>query len=160
MPPLADAVGLVDRQQRGTNLRHRLHEPRGPKSLGGDIDQVVLPRLDLQESSPLFGRVERAVQQGGSNPAREPGHPPGPSSSHQRADDQRHPGEQEGGQLVAEALAAAGRHHAKDVATLDDVRDHVALGQAETPPGRTVLGGFVRGRPRLSATLMNVDPSG
>ena len=49
----------------------------------------------------------------------------------QRADDQRDPGQKQGGQLVAEALAAAGRHHAEDVAAVQHLLDDLALAGAE-----------------------------
>ena len=67
--PLADAVGLVDRQQRRLDPRHHLDEPGAAEPLGGDVDQVVLARLDLVDPGALLGRVERAVDQRGPDPA-------------------------------------------------------------------------------------------
>ena len=45
----------------------------------------------------------------------------------QRADDQGHPRQNHRGQLIAEALAAAGGHDAEDVAPSQDLLDHLAL---------------------------------
>ena len=50
--PLADAVGLVDRQQRRLDPGHRLDEPGAPEPLGGDVDQVVPAGLDLERAGP------------------------------------------------------------------------------------------------------------
>ncbi len=56
--PFADAVRLVDGEQRRLHTRNHLHESAAPKALGRDIDQVVPAAFDLVDE--LFeGRAPR-----------------------------------------------------------------------------------------------------
>ena len=129
--PLADAVGLVDGEQGRLDPRHRLDEPMAPEPLGGDVDEVIPPRLDLDQPGPLLLGVERAIEQ---RRAEAPADEDVDLIFHQGdqgADDQGEAVEQERRKLVAEALAAAGRHDAEDVATAEDLRDHLALAGPE-----------------------------
>ena len=50
VPPLADAVGLVDGQQAGLEPGHHGDEPRAAEPFGGDVDQVEAAGLDLEPS--------------------------------------------------------------------------------------------------------------
>ncbi len=49
VPPFADAMGFVDRQQPHADPAHRLDESRTAKSLGHDVNQPILARRDLFE---------------------------------------------------------------------------------------------------------------
>ena len=81
VPPLADAVGLVDGQQAGLEPGHHRDEPGAAEPLGGDVDEVVPARLDLEHPRPLLGGVERAVDERRPQPALVRGRRPGPSSA-------------------------------------------------------------------------------
>ena len=68
----------------------------------------------------------------------------------QRRDDDRQPPLHDGGELVAEALARAGRHDAEDVLAGQDVFDHLALAgaefvEAEDVAERVIEGGHLFG---------------
>ena len=131
VPPLADAVRLVDRQQGRLDPRHHLDEPAAAEPLRGDVDEVVPPRLDLVNPRELLGRVERAVDQRGPDSPLRQGIDLVFHQGDERADDQGQAGQKERGQLVAEALAASGRHHAEDIALPQDLFDHLALTRPE-----------------------------
>ncbi len=130
--PLADAVRLVDRQQGRADPGHRLDEPGAPEPLGGDIDEVIPAGLDLREPGALLGGVERAVEQGRPQASLDQGVDLVLHQGDQRADDQGQAGQEEGRQLVAEALAAAGRHDAEHIPPAQDVLDHLALARPES----------------------------
>ena len=56
VPPLADAVGLVDRQQLHARRPHRLEEPPAAEPLGHDVDQPELAGRHPVEPVVLLGQ--------------------------------------------------------------------------------------------------------
>ena len=57
MAPLADAVRFVDSEQARLDLSQRFQKTATTKSFRRDINQVVKPRLDLQNPVPLLIKV-------------------------------------------------------------------------------------------------------
>ena len=95
-------------------------------------DSTVVVTDALQPSSllaplPLLAGVERAVEQGRADAALAERVDLVFHQRDERADDQGDPGGHHGRQLVAEALAAAGGHDAKDVAPPQHLLDHLPL---------------------------------
>ena len=126
VPPLRDAVRLVDHEQRHPRARERLAEPGVTQALGRHVRHARAAAREALEGGVLVARRERGV---------EPHHLEPELGQlvvlilHQRderRDDQRDAVELEGGELVAERLAAAGRHDRQRI----DAGDHVADGQA------------------------------
>ena len=56
MPPLADAVGLVHREQAGFDSGHDGEEAGAAEALGRNVHQTVAAGLDLIASAPT-GRL-------------------------------------------------------------------------------------------------------
>ena len=91
--PLGDAMRLVDGQKRRPDSSHRFDKSGASEPLGCDINEVVPPVLDLSEPGVLLGRVERAVEQGGSEPSLDQGVDLVLHQGDERADDQGQAGE-------------------------------------------------------------------
>ena len=162
--PLADAMGLVHREQRRPDPPHRLHEPAGAEPLGGDVHEVISPGLDVDQASPQLRRVDRAIEE--CRPEATLGERVH-LIFHQRdqgGDDERDAFQEERGQLIAKALAAAGRHHAEDVPAVEDGLDHGSLTLAEGVEAEALVEGSLQGvalgsldfhaRPRLPHRLV------
>ena len=129
MAPLADAMGLVDRDhvdadaaQQGADIR---------QAFGRQIQKPQGPGLKLCMDALVFlGRVVRGqrarrharVLQGRDLVAHQ---------RDQRRDDHRHPVARQGGQLKAQRLAAARRHDRQNVAARQDRFDDLPLAGAE-----------------------------
>src|SRR5262249_46034993 len=62
VPPLADAMRLVNDYERDLGLADELLEPRRIAALGRDVDQLIQPALDVAKAPPDLGRRKRAVQ--------------------------------------------------------------------------------------------------
>ena len=120
--PLADAVGLVDRDEAERQLGQTVHHGAGRQALGRDVEQVQFPGSRRAPDG-------RAVVEGdaGVEPRRAHalllqrldlvGH-----QGDQRRDHQAKAGAQDGGNLVAHRLAAAGGQHRQHVAAGEDLR--------------------------------------
>ena len=131
MSPLRDAVRLVDSDQRQRQVAQPVDQVRLGQSLGRDIEQVQLsgPRrapdlrpvvqrhagIQPRRRHPLlFQRLDLVGHQGD-----------------QRRNDEAQPGAQHGGDLIADALAAAGGQHGQHVAAGQHLGDHLGLAPAE-----------------------------
>ena len=68
MPPLADAVGLVHREQAGFDSGHDGEEAGAAEALGRNVHQAVAAGLDLLHAHPLVGWVKSAIDQGRASP--------------------------------------------------------------------------------------------
>ena len=131
MAPLRHAVRLVDGEQRKPGLREQAEAALGQQALGRDIQQIELaaPRaaLDLRGLRPAQRRIEKRGAHPELGERRD-------LVLHQR-DERRdhHPDAvaQQRGNLVAERLAAAGRHQDQRVAAAGDVLDDLGLVTAE-----------------------------
>ena len=130
MPPLADAVRFVDGDERDIQPRDALAHAIGER-FRRDIEHVHLAARRRFQRRRLFlirhGRVE----------------PFGPYTKRlqridlvrhqrdQRGDDEADTGPQDGRNLVAERLAAAGRQHGQDILAGHDISDHRVLQTAK-----------------------------
>ncbi len=115
--PLGQAVRLVDREEIDATRLQGVPEARGAKALRGAVDDSGLAVADRIHR--LAGPFLR--QAGGEHHRRVPGaDEPLPLVGHQRdqrADDDRQIAAGDARELVAEALASAGRHHDERVTT-------------------------------------------
>jgi hypothetical protein len=134
--PLADAVRLVDRDQRDPRRRdpQRVDEPRAAEPLRRDVDQRVHPGADAVDDVALL------LGPGGRGQRRR-----GDAAGAQRVDlvlhqrDQRRHHERDAAliaehhrrELVAQRLAGAGRHHRDHRVAGEHVGDHVGLARAQ-----------------------------
>ena len=120
--PLADAVGLVDRQQRHVGLAHGAHEAVG-EALGRHVDQLVCAVDHRGCAVPAFVPRQARVDERGANALGVEGiH----LVLHQRDERRHHQGrplERQCGQLVAERLSMARGHDHKRVVSVHDVVD-------------------------------------
>ena len=149
--PLRDAVRLVDREQGDAAA---LEEPLGGlgvEPLGRDVEQVELAgQVGALDLGPL-GRLLAGVQVGGAHAV---AHEGVDLVVHERDERRHHHARalaQQRRDLVAEALAATGRHEHDGVAATRDLRDDLGLLAAEgvvAEDGVQRLGGRVEPRRR------------
>jgi hypothetical protein len=125
--PLADAMGLVDRDERRREARGEGAEARVGETLGGDVGELEgagpqpreplahlvgrqRRREDRRRDAALLERAHLVVHQGD-----------------ERRDHERRAGEERRGQLVDEALAAAGRRDEQQSPPLEELLDGLPL---------------------------------
>jgi hypothetical protein len=125
--PLADAVRLVDgdhgQGHAGQTLQHGgLHEP-----LRGEVEQVELAAVDPRPGLRPRVRIGHGIQPRRGDPGLGQRRHLVGHQRDQRRDDQANPRPHQRGDLVAEALAAAGRQHRHGAAARQHLGDHVAL---------------------------------
>ena len=147
--PLRHAVRLVDREEGDAAA---LEEPLGGlgvEPLGRDVEQVELARqVGAFDLGPL-GRLLAGVEVGGAHAV---AHEGVDLVVHERDEGRHHDARalaQQRGDLVAEALAATGRHEHDGVAAARDLRDDLGLLAAEgvvAEDGVQRLGGRVEAR--------------
>ena len=141
VPPLRDAVRLVDDEEPDLRRAHRLEERRRGEALGRDVQQPQLARGRALERQAVVGGVLLRVDERGA-----PGGRHGERvdlvahERHERRDDERQVVAHERGQLVAQRLAGARRH--------DD--EHVARGRAR----RCAHGLLLAGAERVEAEVL------
>ncbi len=116
VPPLADAMGLVHRQELQPHRPDRLQEPRAAEPLRHHVHQPELAGRHLVQPGVLLGHRQRAVDERHRQPEGLELIDLVLHQGDQRRDDQRQPVQDHGRQLVAEALAAAGGHDAQAIA--------------------------------------------
>ncbi len=116
--PLADAVRLVDGHQRHAAAAQPLQRARHPQPLGRDVEQIEPPGIECRPTA--------RCSSGGWSECSAPGrHAQLPQCRHlvvhqrdQRRDHDRRAGPAQRRHLVADALAAAGRHQHQRVAAV------------------------------------------
>ncbi len=148
VPPLADAMGLVHRQELQPHRPDRLQKSRAAKPLRGHVHQAELAGRHLVEPGVLLGHRQRAVDERHRQPAGLELIDLVLHQGDQRRYDQRQPVQDHGRELVAEAFAAAGGHDAEAIASLQDGGDDFLLavaefGQAELRQVGFQVGGWV-----------------
>ncbi|MGY3106758.1 hypothetical protein ACVWW7_003385 [Bradyrhizobium sp. LM6.9] len=134
MTPLRDAMRLVDREQRHLRPRQQRQATRRHQPFRRDIEQVEIARDQAPLDVGGFLRGQRRVQRGGVDPGFEHA---GDLVAHQRNQGRHHDTAafaQQRRQLIAQRLAAAGRHQHQAIAAVRDVPDDLALRAAE--PGQ------------------------
>ena len=127
VPPLGHAVRLVDREQRDLPLLEQRDRGRRAERLGCQVEQVELAGPELGRHHLPLARILGRVEEAGPNAER-------PQRVdlvlHQRDERGDHHADAGPGQrrdLVAQRLAATGRHQHQRVAAADDVLDDLAL---------------------------------
>ena len=115
LAPLGDAVGLVHRHQGDLPGLDGLQKAVGQQPLRGHIDDLVHSGLNVAVDQPDLGRGQGAVDIGCGYTGIFQGHDLVPHQGDQGRDHQRDPFQQQGGDLVAQALAAAGGHNAEGI---------------------------------------------
>jgi hypothetical protein len=136
--PLGNAVRLVDDEQRDLALCERRAKGPGREALGRGEDELRVAGGDLRECLlvvPVLHprREHRRAHAGLLQAPPLVGH-----QRDQRADDDDEPDAGERGELIAQRLAAAGRHHDEAVLAGERCSDSLALAgakrvQAEAP---------------------------
>jgi hypothetical protein len=124
-------VGLVDGEQRDADVLDRLAEPLVLEPLGGDVQEPQLPAADLLHHVAVLVCREGRIEPAGGDAARGQGIDLVLHQGDQRRDDERHAGQEQGRQLVAERLAAAGGKDGRGRAALHKVLHHRLLAGAE-----------------------------
>ena len=131
VPPLRHAVRLVDGEQRDRAAVEEPYRRFGPQPLGGQVEQVEVAgqegRLDLAPLVAVLGRVEEP----GPHAERGQGAHLVLHQGDERRDDHAGAGAHQGRDLVAERLAAAGRHEHERVAAAGQVVDDLLLAAPE-----------------------------
>jgi hypothetical protein len=118
MPPLRDAMGLVHRDQRGADAAQKGDGAGRGQPLGRHVEQAQAAGIERGENPVcfLFGIAR------GECPGLDPGGAQGAHliahQGNQRRDDDGDALAHQGGQLVAQGLAAAGGHDGQRVAPL------------------------------------------
>ncbi len=131
VPPLGDAVCLVDGDQRDAQMRQPLQHAVAEQPFGRDVDEVKRPLDQVAGDAACLGRVEVRVQRPGRDADLAQR---GNLVIHQR--DQRrdhHGGARPADRryLIADAFAAAGRHQHQGIAAGQHVTDHRLLQAAK-----------------------------
>ena len=147
--PLADAVRLIDGDEREGQTRQPLQHGGLHQAFGREVEQVELARADpppdvaahlgIGVGVELLGRHARLLQ--GRDLI---GH-----QRDQRRDDKAEPGPDQRGDLVAQALAAAGGKDGERAASGQDLADHAGLQAAEVLVAESVAQHVARGIERV-----------
>jgi hypothetical protein len=142
-------AGFVERVEHGQRAFEQ-------QALGGDVDEVEVAAEDGLLDLLRFPPVERRVEDGGLDAELGQRVDLVLHQRDQRRDDDGAAGAEQGGNLVAEALAAAGRHQHQRIAAAGDVVDDFGLRAAEGGVAEDVaqdLQGCCCGRHRFRAGL-------
>ena len=102
-------------------------EPGEGQPLRGHVEQLDLTLQDLRLYAPYLPGGQGAVDEPGGDAVGVQGVHLVLHQGDQRRDDQRDAAKDEGRQLVAEGLAAAGGHQRQAVAACQDVSDDLRL---------------------------------
>ena len=133
LPPLGDAVRLVDREQRDLQLLRERAEAVGQQPLRRDVEDLVSAEARVAVGLAQLLDGHGAVDAAGRDAGVLQGHDLILHERDERRDDERQPRQQQGGQLIAKALAAARRHDAEHIAPGQDRVDKRLL---PLPEGR------------------------
>ena len=129
--PLGHAVRLVDGEQRDLAAVQQPHRRLGPQPLRRQVEQVELAGQERRLDPPPLVRVLGRVEEPGPHPQRGQRVDLVLHQRDQRRDDHAGAVPHQRGDLVAQRLAAAGRHQHERVAAGDDVVDDLLLLAAE-----------------------------
>ncbi len=131
VPPLGHAVRLVDGEKRDLATVEQSQRRLRPQAFRRQVEQVKLPREERRLDQPALAGVLRGIED--ARPHAEDGqgvdlilH-----ERDERRDDDARSGAHERGNLVAQRLAATGRHEHERVAAGDDVIDDLPLAVTE-----------------------------
>ena len=125
--PLADAVGLVDGHQGTVDLAEDRGEIRDGKTLRGDVNQLVAALGQTLQALAHGPRRKRRGQEGGGNVQSFESRDLVVHEGNQRRDDQGGALEEQCGNLIAQALPAAGGRHQENPTLIEEPLDGFAL---------------------------------
>ncbi len=131
VPPLGDAVSLVDREECQRHGVEQLEEARRDQPFGRDVDQIELAPAEALLDIVRLARGLRRVQVRRGHAILLERRDLVAHQRDERRDHDARPGQVERRQLVADRLAGAGRHHDQGIAALFDRGDRFALEAAE-----------------------------
>ena len=152
VPPLADAVRLVDDEEAHLALQQHLEEVAVLEPLGRDVEDVALALRDRPLGVARLARRLVRVERERVDALRDHLVLLVLHERDERAHDQRQPLEHQRGELVDERLPAAGRHHDERVAPAEDRLDRLVLPVLEVVEAEAVREDLARARARqLSA---------
>ena len=147
--PLRDAVRLVDGEQRDLPAAEQRERGRHPQPLRRQVEQVDLAGEERRLGRPALVRGLRGVEEPGADAERAQGVDLVLHQRDQRRDDHTDAVADQRGDLVAQRLAAAGRHQHERVTAAADVLDDLRLVAPEgvvTEDAVQDVGGRARGR--------------
>ena len=127
VPPLGHAVRLVDREQRDPAAIEQPHRRFGPQPLRRQVEQVQLARQERRLDPPPLARLLGRVEEPGPHAQRGQRVHLVLHQRDERRDDHAGAVPDERRDLVAQRLAAAGRHEHERVAAAGDVVDDLPL---------------------------------
>ena len=137
MPPLGDAVGLVDRDQPDVDGVEKVAKARNGQALRRDVEQLEPARPGRGIDAVGLARRHRAVDERRRDAIR-------PQRVHlilhqsdQRRDDQRQPVQTQRRQLIAQRLAPTGGHQHQRVPTRQHIANDLGLQRDETRHSRS-----------------------
>ena len=110
VPPLRNAVSLVDGEQADAYSRKPAEERVGHEPLGRYIEQVKLPRMQSCQHPSGFGLAEGGIVEGGAHPVGDESVDLVLHQGYQGRYDDADAGPVESRDLVADRLPPAGRH--------------------------------------------------
>lgn len=143
--PAADAVGFVDGKERDSGGGEGGEEGAVAEAFGGDVDEAEGAAGEAVEGVGLFVGGLAGVDVGGGDSAGGEGVDLVFHERDEGADDDGDAFEEQGGELVAEALAGAGGHDGHGGAAGEHVFDDVALARVEAGEAEVVGEGGVEG---------------
>ncbi len=137
--PLGDAVGLVHCQERQAELAQRAPEVGKGKPLRGDVQELHAAAGEVPPRAARLLRGKGAVQHDGGNAVLPGGVHLVLHQGNQGAHDHGETLPQQGGQLVAQRLAAAGGESGKDVPAGQDLPKDIFLVRAKGGEAESAL---------------------
>ena len=146
--PLRDAMRLVDREQRELQARQPLQRAVRQQPLRRDVEQIELLLDQVARDAARLGRIEFRMQRAGGDAELAQRRDLIVHQRDQRRDHHRGAGPAQRRHLVADALAAAGRHQHQRVAAGDDMAHHLLLLAAKARESRTPGAARLPDRPR------------
>ena len=130
VPPLTDAVRLVDHQQRNRAVTHEVAEVTIER-FGGEEHQLVLAGAKGVHARPPFVEIQRGVDRGDSESETRDGVYLVLHQRDERRNHQHRSLEQACRQLIRERLARSGRHQRDTILSRQHRVDDFALARAE-----------------------------
>ena len=142
--PLAEAVGLIDCEQRDFDALEGFEKTLGAEALGRDIDEFPIAVFHPVEPLALLWPAEGRVDHRRGNVSRGEGIDLILHQRDQRRDDDRDAAEAERRYLEAKRLASAGGHHDQAIPAGDDFRNDLFLAVEKTAIAKVFLQRVVR----------------
>ena len=124
-------MGLVDGDQRAGEAAQERAEARVGEPLGGDVGEGQAAGPELAEAAPHLGGIEGRGEVGGRDAARLESPDLVLHERDERRDDERGSAEQGRGELIDEALAAAGRSDEQEAPDGEQPLDRLSLAGTE-----------------------------